>query len=106
MKRVSKLLQEWSAQAADRVLQKELTIRLSKHDYARIQALSDLYRDRRKEQILSELISAMLDEVEEAMPYIPGQTVVAEDEFGDPLYEDLGLTRQFEKLVKKYNGSE
>jgi len=106
MKRVSKLLQEWSAQAADRVLQKELTIRPSKHDYARIQALSDLYRDCRKEQILSELISAMLDEVEEAMPYIPGQTVVAEDEFGDPLYEDLGLTRQFEKLVKKYNGSE
>jgi len=106
MKRVNKLLQEWSAQAADRVLQKELTIRLSTHDYARIRALSDLYRDRRKEQILAELLSAMLDEVEEALPYIPGHTVVAEDEFGDPVYEDLGLTRQFERLVKKYNGNE
>jgi len=31
--------------------------------------------------------------------------VIAEDEFGDPIYEDIGLTRKFEQLKKKYSSS-
>lgn len=103
MKRVKQLLQDWSEHPSAGLADKKISVLLKQHDYARLCALADLYADRRQDQILADLISAILDEVEEALPYIPGQKIVAEDEFGDPVYEDLGLTRRFEQLVKKYS---
>jgi hypothetical protein len=37
-----------------------------------------------------------------AIPYVPGDRVIREDDFGDPVYEDKGLTPQFLDLAKKY----
>ena len=31
-----------------------------------------------------------------------GEKVIAEDEFGDPIYEDAGLTPRFIELTRKY----
>jgi hypothetical protein len=103
MNRVKQLLDEWSRQGQTRPRVKTLKVELSEADYARIRALTELYHDRSEKQIIGELLSAMLDEVEEALPYLPGQTVVAEDEFGDPVYEDIGLSRRFEQLKQKYS---
>lgn len=105
MNRVQHLLKEWILESQAKPRVKTVTVKLTTQDYARIRALAEIYPDRSEEQILSELITAILDEVEEALPYIPGKTVVAEDEFGDPVYEDLGLTRKFEQLKKKYSSS-
>jgi hypothetical protein len=33
---------------------------------------------------------------------MPPGSVIREDEFGDPVYEDKGLTPEFLDLVKKY----
>jgi hypothetical protein len=32
------------------------------------------------------------------MPYVPGKRIIAEDDYGDPIYEDLGPTPQFYSL--------
>lgn len=103
MNRVKQLLAEWSHHNPHRPLVKTIEVELSASDYARVRALAELYNDRSEKQIMSELLSAMLDEVEEALPYIPGKTVAAEDEYGDPVYEDIGLSRKFEQLVQKYS---
>lgn len=105
MNRVKQLLNDWALESQTRPRVKNVAVKLTTHDYARIRALTEIYPDRSEDQILSELLSAILDEVEEALPYIPGKVVVAEDEFGDPVYEDLGLTRKFEQLTKKYSKS-
>ncbi|MEJ2438426.1 MAG: type 1 pili tip component [Gammaproteobacteria bacterium] len=102
MNRVKQLLAEWSQSGQVRPLVKTLSIEVSATDYARARALAELYNHRSEQQIMSELFSAMLDEVEEALPYLPGKMVVAEDEFGDPVFEDIGLSRKFEQLVHKY----
>ena len=102
MNRVQHLLKEWAQALQTTPRVKNVTVKLSLQDYARIRALTEIYPDRSEEQILSELLSAMLDEVEEALPYIPGKSVVAEDEFGDPVYEDIGLSRKFEQLKQKF----
>lgn len=102
MNRVKQLLEEWSRQRQDQTLTKVIEVELSDEDYARLRALTELYSERNERQIISELISAMLDEIEEALPYLPGKTIVAEDEFGDPVYEDVGLSRKFEQLKKQY----
>lgn len=102
MNRVKQLLEEWSRRRQDQTLTKVIEVELSDEDYARLRALTELYSERNERQVISELISAMLDEIEEALPYLPGKTIVAEDEFGDPVYEDVGLSRKFEQLKKQY----
>jgi hypothetical protein len=47
---------------------------------------------------MADLIRAALDELEVAMPYVPGNRVIAEDDYGDPIYEDLGPTPRFYSL--------
>ena len=105
MTRVKQLLNEWAEQSQARPRVKSIPVKLTMLDYARIRALTEIFPDRNEEQILSELVTAILDEIEEALPYIPGDTVVAEDEFGDPVYEDVGLNRKFEQLKEKYSKS-
>ena len=36
------------------------------------------------------------------MPYVRGKKVVATDEFGDPLYEDVGSTPRYLGLIEKH----
>jgi hypothetical protein len=48
--------------------------------------------------LIADLVRAALDELEVAMPYVPGKRIIAEDDYGDPIYEDLGPTPQFYSL--------
>ncbi|MGE8419918.1 MAG: pilin assembly protein, partial [Pseudomonas sp.] len=41
-------------------------------------------------------------ELEASFPYIQGQQVIATDEEGDPLYEDIGPTPRFLALSRRY----
>mgnify|MGYP001802607016 CR=1 FL=1 len=34
------------------------------------------------------------------MPYEAGERVIQEDEFGDPVYEDIGLTPDYVRLLR------
>lgn len=96
-------MKEWEANTHAKPVVKEITTRLTSRDYARIRALAELYSGLTEEQIVSELLATALDEFEEALPYIPGKKIIAEDEFSDPVYEDIGLTPKFEELTKKYS---
>lgn len=43
-----------------------------------------------------------LEELEASLPYVKGSKVVAVDEQGDPLYEDIGPTPRFLALSRQY----
>lgn len=103
MNNVRKLMDDWDANASGEPKDKALSIKLNAYDYARIRALAEIYNGKTENQIVSDLVSTALDEVEEAMPYIQGSKVIAEDEFGDPVYEDVGMTPRFEALIHKYS---
>ncbi len=103
MNKMRHLINQWEANSHVKPVVKEITARLTSRDYARIRALTELYSGLTEEQIVSELLATALDEFEEALPYIPGKKVIAEDEFNDPIYEDIGLTPKFEELTKKYS---
>ena len=53
------------------------------------------------ERLITDLISEALDEVETAMPYVAGEKVIREDDHGDPVYEDVGMTPRFLELVRQ-----
>jgi hypothetical protein len=96
--RIAELIQRWSKEGHDRTSVRPYTVHLSLRDAARIEALHLMYPGRSGSLLMADLIHAALDELEVAMPYIPGSRIIAEDDYGDPIYEDLGPTPQFYSL--------
>ena len=96
------LLDSWSKQEPATTTDTDYSVRLSVNDAARIHALVDLYPGMDTERIITDLLSASLDELEASMPYIPGERVIREDDHGDPVYEDTGPTPRFLALAREH----
>lgn len=100
--KVKELLGLWEKTAKGDLTAEHYDIRLPVEDAAKLQALADLYPRRSVSDIITDLLSASLNEVESSLPYVRGQRVVARDEEGDPLYEDVGPTPRYLSLTHKY----
>ncbi len=96
------LLDRWKKTPAPAKTAKEYAVRLALDDAARLQALAELFPGRSIEEIVTDLLSAGLDEIAAAMPYEKGPKVISRDDHGDPVYEDVGLTPRFVELTRKY----
>lgn len=99
---IKELVGLWEENAQGRLTEDHYQINLTLEDAAKIDALSDMYPRRTKEQLLSELVSAALAELERSFPYIAGNEVATLDEFGDPIYKDTGPTPAFQTLTRKH----
>ncbi len=99
------LLDDWAKQKKTPKTKERYSVRLPVDDAARVHALAELYTGIDDERIITDLLSAALDKVEAAFPYVPGKTVIREDDQGDPVYEDIGLTPKFLSLVRKHQKS-
>lgn len=102
MKDVREMLRAWQENASAPVTAHKVAIHLPLYDVARIQALADIFPGRTKEQIITDLLTAALNEIEETLPYVKGDKVIAEDEYGDPVYEDIGPTPEFHAATQKH----
>lgn len=100
--KLKQLMDQWSAAPHSDLTAEVYSIQLPIHEAARIRALADLYPNRTETQIITELLRVVLDDVEASFPYIQGREVIREDEFGDPIYNDDGLTPRFFDLKKKH----
>lgn len=100
--RFKNLLDAWSRQRPQEKTEERYAIRLDVEDAARLEALAELFPGNDPEHIVSDLLAAALDEVEAAMPYEAGSRVIREDEFGDPVYEDVGMTPRFLELARRH----
>jgi len=100
--KIQRLLSTWQESASDPRTAESYRVRLPVYDAARLAALAELFPGRDAEQLLVELLSAALDELEEAFPYERGERVVAHDEQGDPIFEDAGLGPRFHTLTRRH----
>ena len=96
------LLESWRQSATGARTATEYAVRLPLDDAARLQALADLFPGRTREQLVTDLLGAALQEVAAAIPYVPGEKVISRDDQGDPLYEDVGLTPRLIELTRKH----
>jgi hypothetical protein len=99
---VRDLIERWEEGSADPLTVRKYCIQLPVHDAARIEALVQLYPRRRIDDILRDLVSAALDEVEAAFPYRQGPKVISEDDQGDPIFEDAGPASRFRELAARF----
>ena len=96
------LLDRWKKVAAPARTAQQYAVRLPLEDAARLQALTELFPGQSIEQLVTDLLSAGLDEIAAAMPYEKGPKVISSDDHGDPVYEDIGLTPRFVELTRKF----
>ncbi|MDO3385104.1 type 1 pili tip component [Gilvimarinus sp. SDUM040013] len=99
-KKPSDLLTHWEKTAKGQLTQSSYSLRLPIEDAAKLEALAEMYPKLTLEQLIGDLLSTALHELEESMPYIKGAEVIAFDELGDEVYADKGLTPQFQKLTQ------
>jgi len=100
--KVNELISHWETSASGAMTTQTYSIRLPVEDAARLQALADMFPRRAIEGLLTDLLSAALNDIESGFPYVRGSRVVAQDEEGDPLYEDVGPTPRYLALTRKY----
>lgn len=99
---IKQLLEEWGRTGEVKLTAREYRARLPVRDAARIAALRDLYPRKTEEQLITDLLGAALDTLEAILPYQQGERVIAEDELGDPIYEDVGPTPRFLALTRQH----
>ena len=100
--KIRQLLERWHTVGGNASAKTTITLELPVHDAARLAALSDMFPALKTDELIAELLHTALDEVQEAFPYINGNKQVGEDEFGNPVYEDIGHTPRFLALVKEH----
>jgi hypothetical protein len=92
---VKDLLANWEPAPRTRLTAQEYAIHLPIRDAMRLEAPAEMYPGVGICEIITDLISAELDELEPTMPYVKGDRVIEEDECGDPIYEDAGTFAAF-----------
>jgi hypothetical protein len=102
MTTIKSLIDNWQENASSPLTDKEYTVALPVHDAAKIEALAEMFPGKTRNQIITELLSAALDELEAAFPYQKGDKEIGQDEFGDPRYNDTGLTSTLIELTHKH----
>ena len=95
------LLASWRETASQPRTATEFAVRLPVDDAARLAALAEMFPGRTPEQIITDLLATALQEIETSMPYVAGKKVISNDEQGDPIYEDVGLTPRFVELTRQ-----
>ncbi|MCC5812974.1 MAG: type 1 pili tip component [Ectothiorhodospiraceae bacterium] len=100
--KVKQLIEAWEESASEIRTANEYRVKLPIHDAAKLSALREMFPGRSESDLITDLLSAALDDLEAAFPYVQGQRIVAEDEHGDPIYEDVGDTPRFRELSKKH----
>ena len=97
-----KLLAQWNATASEERTVDEYQVSLPLTSAARIHALAELYPGRSEEELIADLLALALSDLEAAFPYVPGDEIIALDEFDNPVYEDVGITPRFNALTREY----
>lgn len=100
--KIRELLEAWQNEASDPLTAEKYCARLPIYDAARLEALSEMFPGRTTEQLLNDLLTAALDELEGGFPYRRGDRVVERDEQGDPIFEDIGLGPRFHDLTRHH----
>ena len=95
------LLDSWADAKSPELSEERYSVRLPMEDAARIEALTELFPGTSVDQVVADLLHTGLDALQAAMPYVAGDKVIREDEFGDPVYEDVGLTPRFLQLARQ-----
>jgi hypothetical protein len=92
----------WESPDNSRLTSKQYSFRLPVHVAAKIEALCQMYPTRTRTQIVGDLLSSALHDVEKSFPFEQGRQVGINHETDEPLYEDIGRGTDFRRIANKH----
>ena len=98
----SELVKVWALPDNSRLTSKQLSFRLPVHVAAKISALSDMFPNKTRTEIIGDLLTSALEKIEYSFPSYKGEYFGMDDEQGDRLYIDIGKGKTFRELVNKH----
>jgi hypothetical protein len=99
--KASDLVTVWSAPDNSRLTAKQYSFRLPVHVAAKLAALEALYPSRSRTQLVGDLLSAALAEVETKLPCHRGEQIAEHPETGEAVYVAYGPAYEFQQLANK-----
>lgn len=78
----------WTAPDNSRLTPKQFSFRLPVHIAAKLAALADLYPQKNRTQVVADLLTAALDNLEENLPQTLGSPISREDEHYERMIAD------------------
>ena len=100
--KIRDLVAHWDKHAKGRLTRDTYYLKLADNHHEELSRLASLYPMKSPQDLMRDLISAALDELETSFPYVEGERVVAYDEDGFEIYEDVGLTPKYVALSQKH----
>ncbi|WP_028294774.1 hypothetical protein [Oceanobacter kriegii] len=100
--KASELINHWEAEYGEQISAESYPIQLNHKDSARVEALLEMFPGLTKERLMRDLVHAALNDLASGFPYVQGDKVIAQDEEGFPMYEDVGPTPEFLALTRKH----
>ena len=104
----------WSGPDNSRLVSKQFSFRLPVHLAAKIAALGDMYPQKNRTQLVSDLLTAAMDNLEVNLPFEKGQSDTTENEYYAKLHAEqegyehekaymiTGARSRFRRLTNKY----
>lgn len=100
--KASDLVTVWGAPDNSRLTAKQYSFRLPVHVAAKLAALEDLYPTRSRTQLVADLLSAAIAEVEKNLPSYATTPWEDVTEDGEQLYEAGGMAADFRRLANQH----
>lgn len=96
------LITLWSAPDPPRLAPKQTSIRLPMLVAAKISALCELYPKKTKTEIIGDLLTTALEQLERELPRQKGQHCMDHPDTGEPLYEEVGVIADYRSKTEKF----
>lgn len=96
------LITLWSAPDPPRLAPKQISIRLPMLVAAKIAALCELYPKKTKTEIIGDLLTTALEQLQRDLPSRKGMECAIHPETGETLYEDVGIKGDFHRITEKH----
>ena len=101
--KIEQLISRWKMLPQEEFDGEKYTVKISHSEAAKIEAIQKLYSGLNSQMVIHQLLVSALNSFEEALPYVQGSRITGEDEFGDPIFEDIGDMPKYLKFIEKHH---
>ncbi len=102
--KANELVSYWGSPDNSKLTQKQVSLRLPIHVAAKIQALCDMYPQKSRTEIIGDLLTTSLEDLQNSLPVYDSEKEIGHDpDTQETVYEQYGPLIDFERLIAKYH---
>ena len=101
--KASDLVTVWSAADNSRLTAKQFSFRLPEHVAAKLAVLEAMYHTKSRTQLVGDLMSAAIADVEKAFPSVQGRSIGRDPDTNEEIFDEVGPYARYQSLAENYH---